>query len=96
MYEVKKLDVTARHPAVVYAESFDHDTWAELMADLANRSECGGNSCFFGRGAHIFRNGEFLGPLDALEIIDKPYRQITLAEFQQLMAERRQDESEEE
>ena len=85
MYAVRKLSVTSSRNDD-YSDTFEQATWADLMDDLARRADHGGNDCFYGRGAHVYRDDEFLGPLDVLTSIDKPFRQTTLTDFREAWA----------
>ncbi len=82
MYTLAKLDVTAFQGEGnwVYECEWEFSTWSELMADIARRGEYA-NAVFFGRGSHILQDREVLGSLADLDRIEKPYRQITRAEF---------------
>jgi len=85
-YTLAKIDVTAIQPNPCYNWQHEYDTWAELLADLAHREQYA-NECFHGKGAHVLQNDTNIGNCRVFNMIDKPLRQVTLAEFKVAVAE---------
>ncbi len=95
-YEIRKLDVNAH--GVRYSSTLEYDTWQQLVSDMHDdcKYKTGKSAVFYGRGSHVFRNGEKIGDLSALNSViwksgadrtEKPLNKITLKEFLEVVDE---------